>query len=496
MKLKKVIASTLAAAMVLSLIGCGSSGSEAPSTEQSNHTTEEAPEPAGEDTANETNETEEAPEETEAASEAPDTITVMVPPVTGTYVDDMNEWIKEYQKDHPNITVNVIATSWDEHTSKLTTMALANEAPDITEVSYGAVGTFVEMGVAVNIKDYLSEERLADYDQNALDYMTLEDTLYGLPLYITIQALGGNKEMLENAGADVEKIQTQGWTYDEFLKVIEAGTTEDCYGFVFANSGATAADFVRIFGVSAGITADFTPDLEYIYTSDNMLTLLETVEDMVSSGYMPNYAVEAGQRLVMLETGETLITGKAMQLFENNVKTNIAGLEDGSAAEGTIEMEYVFLPVPTMENVSESTYGVVDGLIALKNANSTEEHLKNVCEFMDFISSGERAAMVDNAVYLSAVCESGRKAQEAFELDQSELNAAATERAIGKVVAPPSGITPEMSANAKLIMDETIVPKFQALLAGEATAQAVYDEICKAAHDLFGEENCASGWVQ
>ena len=60
-----------------------------------------------------------------------------------------------------------------------------------------------------------------------------------------------------------------------------------------------------------------------------MMTLLETYEDIVSSAYMPNYAEEDEQPLVMLETGETMITGKAMPLFENNVKTNIAGLEDG-----------------------------------------------------------------------------------------------------------------------------------------------------------------------
>lgn len=224
------------------------------------------------------------------------------------------------------------------------------------------------------------------------------------------------------------------------------------------------ADFVSIFGVAAGISSNFTQDLKYVYTSENMLSLLQAVETMTSSGYMPNYSVEAGQRLVMLETGQTMLTGKAMPLFESNVKKNIAGKADGSAVEGTIDMEYVFLPVPTMSNATESVYGVVDGLIALRNNNTTEEHLKNVCEFMDFLSSGERAAAV--------------------------------ERAITKVIAPPAGITAEMNANAKTMMDETIVPKFQALLAGETTAQEVYDAICKDAKNLFGEENCASGWIQ
>lgn len=484
MKLKKLIATSLAAIMVMSMAACGNedtpasgSGSSEPASQSS---------AASDSTPN------------EPAEPAADTITVMVPPVTGTYVEDMNGWIEDFRKDYPHINVEVIATSWDEHTNKLTTMALAGEAPDIAEISYGAVGTFVEMGVAVNIADYMSADRLADYDQNALDYMTMEDTLYGLPLYITIQALGGNREMLETAGADVAKIQTEGWSYDEFLEIIKQGTTDDCFGFVFANSGVTTADFVSIFGVSAGITANFTQDLKYSYTSDNMLKLLEAVETMTESGYMPNYSVEAGQRLVMLETGKTMVTGKAMPLFEANVKANVASMKanDGKAAEGSIDMEYVFLPVPTMENATEATYGVVDGMIALRNNNTTDEHLQNVCLFMDYLCSGERAATVDNAVYLSSVCESGRKAQESFELDQSELNAAATERAVSKVVAPPAGITAEMAANAKTMMDETIVPKFQGLLAGEASAQEVYDAICEAAKNLFGEENCASGWIQ
>lgn len=196
------------------------------------------------------------------------------------------------------------------------------------------------------------------------------------------------------------------------------------------------------------------------------------------------------------KTGQAMVSGKAMPLFENNVKKNIAGMSDGSAAEGSIEMEYVFLPVPVMDNVTESCYGTTDGMVVLRNNNTTEEHLKNVCEFMAFLCTGERVAAVDNELYLSCVCESGRTAQESYELDQSELNAKATEREISLVVAPPTGITAEMSANAKTIMDEVIAPKFQSLLAGETDAQSVYDAVCTAAKEAFGEENCASGWIQ
>ncbi|SFQ03899.1 multiple sugar transport system substrate-binding protein [Butyrivibrio proteoclasticus] len=486
MKVKKVLALVLSVAMISSLVACGNAASETQT--------------AGSDTQQAETKTEEtkAEETTTAASDVTDTITIMVPPITGDYVDLLGGWISDFNQEYPNIKIDVISTSWDDHTEKLTTMALAGEAPDIAEVSYAAIGSYVENGTAIDISKYIDPERLSDYDQNALDYMTLEGTLYGLPLYITIQALGGNREMLEAAGADVTKIQTSGWTYDQFLDVIKNGTTSDRFGFVFANAGATTQDFINIFGVAAGITSSFTQDLKYSYTSDNMLSLLEAVETMTSSGYMPNYAVEAGQRLVMLQTGQTMLTGKAMPLFENNIKRNIEKMQakDPEAVEGTIEMEYVFLPVPTMENATASVFGTVDGMIALRNNNTTDEHLQNVLKFMDFLCSGERAATVDNAVYLTGVCESARKAQESFELDQSDENAAAVAYAISKVVAPPTGISAEQSANAKTMMDETIVPKFQALLAGETTAKDVYDAICTEAYKLFGEENCASGWIK
>ena len=45
-------------------------------------------------------------------------------------------------------------------------------------------------------------------------------------------------------------------------------------------------------------------------------------------------------------------------------------------------------------------------------------------------------------------------------------------------------------------MDETIIPKFQALLAGETTAEAMYDEVCSKAVALFGADGCETGFIK
>ena len=160
--------------------------------------------------------------------------------------------------------------------------------------------------------------------------------------------------------------------------------------------------------------------------------------------------------------------------------------------ENSIPVNYAFLPVPTMEGAEASCFGSVDGLIALRNNKTTDEHLKNVCLFLDYISSGERIAAVDQTLLLEPVCQTGRDAYVSPEgLDEGNVASAA--RCIGLVVAPPAGVTAEQSASAKTIMDEVIVPKFQALLAGEATAQEVYDAVCTAATEAFGADGCVSG---
>ena len=322
--MKKIIAMLLALCMVFALCACGQPA--APAADQ--------PAAAGDAPA------------AEDAAPAEDTVTVMVPPVSSTYQDDIDTWAAEFTAMYPNIKIEVIKTSWDDHNDKLSTMANAGEAPDIAEISYSNIGQYVDLGLGVDISAYMDADRLADYDQNAMDYMSIENTPYGLPLYITIQSIGGNREMLEAAGADIEKIQTEGWTYEEFLEILKAGTTADCFGFAFANSGVTASDVPNIMGVMAGLTNAFTPELKYAFTSENMLNLLNAIEEMTKAGYMPNYAVEAGQRMVMCQQGKTMIFGKAMPLFENNINKNNAALKanDGTAVENSIPLSYVFLP--------------------------------------------------------------------------------------------------------------------------------------------------------
>lgn len=435
-------------------------------------------------------------ENTAPESETPpaeDTITVMLPPLSSNYFAEVEKWVDQFHQEYPNLTLKVIETSWDDHDQKLSTMASAGEAPDIAEVAYYNVGKYVQNGTAIDMSQYMTAEQLADYDQNVLAFMQMDGGTYGAPLYTGIQSIGAHREMLEAAGVDVDYVQTHGWTWDEFLEAVKNGTTDSCYGFVFSASGVTSTDYINVFGKAAGLNSAFNNDLKYDYTSKKMLNLLQATEDMVAAGYMPDYGIEALARWTMCITGEAMIVGKAPASFENLAKKNNAALDanDGTAVENSIKITYARLPMPMMNGEPECCFASVDGLVMFRNVDTTEEHLKNVATALYWLSSGDRSGFLCGDCFETPVCKSGREVFDKYAQEGlDERNAACGEYLVSKVIAPPTGVSAENQEAASKLLDEVIVPKVQALLAGEVSAQDAYQMIVDAAIEVFGEENC------
>jgi multiple sugar transport system substrate-binding protein len=321
-----------------------------------------------------------------------------------------------------------------------------------------------------------------------------------MPAYAEVHGIGGNREMLEAAGIDWQKIQKEGWTYEEFREAIKAGTIKDGdtisrYGFVFACSGVTAADYLNIFVKNAGMPYIFTEDLKYAYTSQNFLKLLEALRALIDDGSMPKElsSVDAGKRWNMFLTGQTMITGKGLSVFERSAKLNNDKIDknDGSAVEGSIKAEYIILPVPTFFGNNLNAAGAIDGYVCFRGKKEpTSEHLSNVMKAMYFFASGEVSALTCNDLYISPVCESGKKAMENVQKPEgkNEFNTQAAQWLVSQIPEARTDITPELGAAAQKIADEVMIPKFQALLAGEITPQEMYDAVKAAAIEAFGED--------
>lgn len=434
-----------------------------------------------------------------SAAPAEDTITMLLPPVSATYQDQLTKWGADFKAQNPNLTLKAETASWEDYLDKMDVQINAGSPPDVAFVEFANVSKYVDSGLIVDLNGIVSAEQLADFDKTPLDYYKSGEGVYGLPVYVSLQCLGGNKEFLEAAGIDWKKIQQSGWTYEEFREAIKKGTiTENGktrYGFTFACSGVTAVDYLSILSKNAGMPAAFNKDLKYAYTSKNFLKLLESIREMIDDGSMPKElsSVDGGKRWNMFLTGQTMIFGKGLANFESLALANNKKIDakDGSAVEGSIKTEYVVLPVPTFWGNPQQAQGAVGGYGVFRGKTEpTAEHLANAAKAAYFMSSGDVAAFTANELFLSAVSNSARAslANIKNEVPRSAENAAAMATLTAQIAEARPDIPAELGAKAQRLQDEVVVPKMQALLANEITAQQMYDAVKAAAIDTFGED--------
>ena len=471
----------LAVIMVVSLLAaCGSKGNNTPASTDSNkgNTTDNA------------GKTEELKK---------DTIVALLPPASANYQARFGDMEKEFNALYPHLTLKIEPSSWEDMTQKLDTQVNAGSPPDIAWVGSAGLSKYAALGMLLDVNNALSAEMKADYDEIPLKSFQLGDAQYGVPAYMAVHSIGGNKQFLEEANIDWKSVQQNGWTFDEFREAIKAGVVKDDkgntsrYGFVFATAGVTSKDYLSIMAKSAGLPEYFDENLKFSYTSQNFLGLLEAIRAMVDDGSMPKElsSIDAGKRWNMFLTGQTMITGKGLASFENSARLNNEKIKanDGSAVAESIEAEYVPLPVPSFNGASYIPTTIVDGYIALRGKKEpTEEHTKNIALALYYLSSGDVAANYSNELFLTPVTETGRKGEVLEVYPRSEANVTADGIMMSKAVAARTDIPTELAAEAIKIETEVIIPKLQGLLANEITPQEMYDAVKSAAIKSFGED--------
>lgn len=431
-------------------------------------------------------------------AEAKDTITALLPPISPNFQDNFAQMEKDFNALYPNLTLKIEPASWEDMTQKLDTQVNAGSPPDIAFIGSGGLSKYVEQEMLMDIKDTATPEMLEDFDAAPLEYMKLGDALYGFPGYMEVHAIGGNKQFLEEAGIDYKKVQKEGWTYEEFREQIKKGVVKEGdktsrYGFVFATSGVASKDYLNILIKNAGMPHAFDKDLKYAYTSKNFLEVLKAIRQMIDDGSMPKElsSVDAGKRWNMFLTGQTMITGKGLATFENSANKNNEKIKanDGSAVQGSIPVEYIVLPVPTFLGEKQQASVAVDGYVAFRGKKEpTPEHKANVVKAAHFLASGKVAATTNNDLFAAHITKSGREAAKEMTINRNPDNVAAVETLLSQATPARTDIPTDLGAKSIKLEDEVMIPKLQALIAGEITPEEMYDAVKTAAVDAFGED--------
>lgn len=433
----------------------------------------------------------------EKSSAKTDTITALLPPITPNFQKNTDQIAKDFHAKYPNLTLKIEPASWEDMTQKLDVQVNAGTPPDIAFIGSDGIGKYADTGELLDISKYVTKDMLNDYDPKPLEYMKAGKGLYGFPAYMEPHSIGGNKEFMEKAGIDWKAVQKNGWTYDEFRDAIKKGTIKEGgkttrYGFVFACSGVAAVDYINIMASNAGMPSPFTKDLKYAYTSKNFLNMLKDMKTLIDDGSMPNFesSLTAQMRWNMFLQGQTMITGKGLAVFEKSADDNNKKLEakDPAAVQNSIKVNYIVLPAPTFFGNKNQTNVAVDGYVTFRGKKApTEEHMKNVVKAAYFLASGKVSADTCADGFLLNVTKSGRDAMKDMKINRDPDNLAEVQKLVDEAAPARPDISVELNAKATKLLNETIVPKLQALLANEITPEKMYDDVKAAAIQAFGD---------
>ncbi len=142
--------------------------------------------------------------------------------------------IREFEKKNPGVYIDLRELDWSNGPTLLKAAAKTGAYPDIAPV--GSDFYFISKAVLEELDTYISSEEKADFTDNAINSVTYNGRMYGLPWMTTGYALLLNTDMFTERSVALP--EGGNWTYEEFLVALKALTYDtngkggpDVYGF-------------------------------------------------------------------------------------------------------------------------------------------------------------------------------------------------------------------------------------------------------------------------
>ncbi|GAB3038507.1 sugar ABC transporter substrate-binding protein [Parafrigoribacterium mesophilum] len=157
-----------------------------------------------------------------------------------TQVEAIEANIEGFNKEYPNIKVNVNVTPWGDYWTKLQTQGSSATLPDLFWMNGPNFQLYASNGMFEPITSEVDGGHITpgDYPKALIDLYTLDGVSYGVPKDFDTIALWYNKALFAKAGVEEPKA---GWTWDDLqekAKAISGALSgEGIYGIAAATDG-------------------------------------------------------------------------------------------------------------------------------------------------------------------------------------------------------------------------------------------------------------------
>jgi multiple sugar transport system substrate-binding protein len=133
--------------------------------------------------------------------------------------DIIQNFLKEYSREHPGIDFNVSIVQYSALTAKINTLVTAGEPPDILEVTTTYIQTYGEQ--ALDLAQYTNgPDLLRRYLPSYQAFVRAGDKVIGIPIEATVNGLFYNKKLFKEAGVTVPSDPDHVWNWAEFKDTV------------------------------------------------------------------------------------------------------------------------------------------------------------------------------------------------------------------------------------------------------------------------------------
>ncbi|SEK46125.1 extracellular solute-binding protein [Paenibacillus sp. OK003] len=131
----------------------------------------------------------------------------------------VNEIIKQYQTDHPNVTIKQEVLENEQYKNKLKILSASNELPDVGVTwAAGFLEPYVKGNLFAPLDDLLSGSLEGKFIAGTTEAYAVDGKTYALPIELNISPIYYNKDIFSKYNLQPPA------TYDEFLNVVKTLT--------------------------------------------------------------------------------------------------------------------------------------------------------------------------------------------------------------------------------------------------------------------------------
>jgi multiple sugar transport system substrate-binding protein len=274
-----------------------------------------------------------------------------------------------FREEHPDVEVSVEVLPWGGRNEKLTTALAANANPDVAYLNDDFIPQHAGDGNIIAVDDVIEDDR-DDFLQNAIDNLSLDGSLYAVPILTTVTTTLYNKNLFDQIG-----VSEYPGTWEEMLAL----------GPQFRDAGVYLTSYMGSLEQTLNLTyfpllwqaggevlnADGTAAA---FNSPEGQAALDFVVTLIQEGY-----ADESEAVTLPEPG----AGLAM---EGKVGVLMTG-EAGSARRYTEAWgEGAVVIGAPLENAIQTSYGTTAGFSIFKNA----ENVDAAKAWVDFITQPAR----------------------------------------------------------------------------------------------------------